>query len=234
MRPMNSTNNIPVVIDDIGCWRRIGVWGSERPRCIELEKVVHCRNCAVFAQAAREVFERRLQTNVSASMPPVSAVPERDKGDAVCLPFRVGDLWLGMPASSIVAIADRTPLHSIPYRRDEVVKGLVPVNGEILVAISFLALLAHTPMSTPDLPGRLAYSRRVVVTARGRRVAFDVDEVRGVQRYFRAQLSEASRYFSPKLASFFEGTIDMDGGEKNKLGIVDIRAFLNALEKILV
>ena len=71
---MNSTQNIPNVTDDIGCWRRIGVWGSERPRCIELEKVVHCRNCAVFAQAAREVFERRLQTSVSAPMPPLSAV----------------------------------------------------------------------------------------------------------------------------------------------------------------
>lgn len=222
------------VVDSVGCWRRIGVWGNQKPRCNELEKVIHCRNCDVFAQAAREVFERRLQDFSPVAAFAVDAVPDRAKGDAACLPFRVGNLWLGLPTNSVVAIADRAPLHSIPHRQDDVVLGLVPVNGEIVIAIALPALLAQGQSAPPEHVARGGYARRVVVAARGRRVAFDVDEVRGVQRFFRVQLADPSRYCDPALASLVEGMIELDGIAGQVAGVLDMRAFLGALDRVLV
>src|SRR5215831_8786654 len=39
-----------------GCWHRIGVSGDRS--CPELSTFVHCRNCPVFAAAARAFFDR--------------------------------------------------------------------------------------------------------------------------------------------------------------------------------
>lgn len=221
-------------VDSVGCWRRIGVWGNQKSRCDELERVIHCRNCDVFAQAAREVFERRLQDLSPVATQAVDAIPDRAKGDGACLPFRVGNIWLGLPTSSVVAIADRAPTHSIPHRQDDVVQGLVPVNGEIVIAISLLALMAQGQAVPSELATRGVYARRVVMAARGRRVAFDVDEVRGVQRFFRVQLSDPSRYCDPVLASLVEGMIELDGAAGQMAGVLDMRAFLDALDRVLV
>ncbi len=38
------------------CWNRIGVNGDRS--CPELTSFVHCRNCPVFAAAARSFFDR--------------------------------------------------------------------------------------------------------------------------------------------------------------------------------
>ena len=38
------------------CWNRIGTSGDRS--CPELEQHVHCRNCPVFASAARVFFDR--------------------------------------------------------------------------------------------------------------------------------------------------------------------------------
>ena len=41
---------------DGDCWNRIGVTGDRS--CPELNTFVHCRNCPVFAAAARAFFDR--------------------------------------------------------------------------------------------------------------------------------------------------------------------------------
>jgi len=223
-------------VETTSCWRRIGVWGQERPRCVELERVVHCRNCEVFAQAAQAVFTRRAEDSPDPVEPSTPTAVERAKGDAACLPFRIGSLWLALPAASVVAIADRMPLHSIPHRRDGVVLGLAPINGEIVVAISLVGLLGQngSDLTNAAALNRGVYARRVVVSARARRVAFDVDEVRGVQRFFRVQLSDPKRVFDPILAAQLEGAIGLDDRAGAMIGVIDLRAFLGALDRVLV
>ena len=46
---------------DKNCWRKIGVWGLESPRCELLELHLHCRNCAVFRNAGREQYNREIE-----------------------------------------------------------------------------------------------------------------------------------------------------------------------------
>ena len=58
MNDIAETDALGTAIDD--CWNRIGVWGTETPRCPKLEDVVHCRNCEVYSAAGRLVLERRL------------------------------------------------------------------------------------------------------------------------------------------------------------------------------
>ncbi|HEY9052840.1 MAG TPA: chemotaxis protein CheW, partial [Gammaproteobacteria bacterium] len=33
------------------CWNKIGVWGNEKPRCPQLDELIHCNNCPVYAEA---------------------------------------------------------------------------------------------------------------------------------------------------------------------------------------
>src|SRR5271166_6874273 len=44
----------PIAAGD--CWNRIGTTGDRS--CPELETHIHCRNCPVFASAARSFFDR--------------------------------------------------------------------------------------------------------------------------------------------------------------------------------
>ncbi len=51
-----NTNPEPVE----NCWKRIGVWGREQPRCSKLKTVIHCSNCNIFSEAGRCLLERDL------------------------------------------------------------------------------------------------------------------------------------------------------------------------------
>src|SRR5277367_2036940 len=46
----------PVQPGDDVCWSKIGVAGDRS--CPELKSFIHCRNCPVFATAARNFFDR--------------------------------------------------------------------------------------------------------------------------------------------------------------------------------
>src|SRR3954453_1871801 len=52
--PEASRAALPVALGD--CWNRIGTSGDRS--CPELEAHIHCRNCPVFASAARTFFDR--------------------------------------------------------------------------------------------------------------------------------------------------------------------------------
>src|SRR5437764_404262 len=52
--PGEGRSDRPAGVDD--CWHRIGVSGDRS--CPELNSFIHCRNCPVFAAAARTFFDR--------------------------------------------------------------------------------------------------------------------------------------------------------------------------------
>ncbi len=177
----------PMTTDDIvECWREIGVSGDRS--CPELEQHLHCRNCPTHAEIARRLLDRPLPLGYRDAWTQHFAArdetaPEGEEIDSVLI-FRIGDEWLGLPTAICREIAEPRPVHSLPHRRSEAVRGIVNVRGELLICVSLPALLGIGAMSSARGTDRIAVFPRLVVTGEEtRHVAFEVDEVHGLHTY---------------------------------------------------
>ena len=177
----------PMATDGIDeCWREIGVSGDRS--CPELEEQLHCRNCPTHAQIARRLLDRPLPPGYRDEWTRHFALrdekaPEGEEIDSVLI-FRIGEEWLGLPAGICREIAEPRPVHSLPHRRSEAVRGIVNVRGELLICISLPALLGIGAASSSRGGERIAVFPRLVVTGEeAKHVAFEADEVHGLHGY---------------------------------------------------
>ena len=182
-----SAETHPMTADGIAeCWREIGVSGDRS--CPELEKHLHCRNCPTHAQIARKLLDRPLPPGYRDEWTQHFAgrnekAPEGEEIDSVLI-FRIGEEWLGLPATICREIAEPRPIHSLPHRRSEAVRGIVNVRGELLICVSLPALLGIGAAAAVRGAERIAVFPRLVVTGEGaQHVAFEVDEVHGLHAY---------------------------------------------------
>ena len=92
-------------VDD--CWNRIGIRGDQS--CPKLPEYVHCRNCPVYASAARRILDR---------LPPQVELEGADAaGDAAATArtaaaprcFRLHREWLGLPTRALDEVAAARP-----------------------------------------------------------------------------------------------------------------------------
>jgi chemotaxis-related protein WspD len=182
------------------CWNRIGVNGDRS--CPELTTFVHCRNCPVFAAAARAFFDRPAPEGYLAEWTRWLAdsdglAPKGDKegggdledGGIVAqregvsfLIFRLGSEWLAFRTRTVAEVTTPRPVHRVPHRSNRVFVGLVNLQGRAELCVSMHGLLGvDAPASTSP--------RLVVLRDRDRAEtwAFGADEVLGVHRVPRSQ-----------------------------------------------
>jgi chemotaxis-related protein WspD len=145
----NGSANGPGVGD---CWNRIGVNGDGT--CPELKVHVHCRNCPIFARAARGFFERRAPEGYLAEWANLLGRPvERGTTDsASLLVFRLGREWLAMALSVVAEVTDLRPVHRVPHRTNRVFSGLVSLRGQLQLCVSMYGLLEVDPPDPSDEP----------------------------------------------------------------------------------
>lgn len=96
--------------------------------------------------------------------------------------FRVGEEWLALPTAILEEVAEPRRPHALPHRRDNLVRGVVNVRGELLVCVDLAALLGLSEATATD-DDHKTFPRMIVIGREGRRAAFQVDEVHGVLRY---------------------------------------------------
>src|SRR6476660_4617310 len=129
----------PLKLND--CWNKIGVWGDRE--CLELKKVVHCRNCVVYSSAAAQLlgaelpedYLERWTTHFSTELKAESRQRQ------AALLFRVGAEWLALSPMHLQEVAERRPTHSVPQGRSISDLGLANSRGELLVCIALDRLL---------------------------------------------------------------------------------------------
>ena len=159
------------------CWTRIGIAGDGS--CAELERVVHCRNCEVYAHAGRQLLDQTPPPGYLDEWATQLAAVETD-GDSAALStviFRLGAERLALPTAIFVEIVDMRPVHRIPHRSDATLLGLVNIAGELQLCVSLAALLGTAPGG--ETAGR---PRLAVIERDGDRWVFPVDELLGVER----------------------------------------------------
>src|SRR4051812_35843603 len=114
------------------CWNVIGVMGDRS--CPELETAIHCRNCPVFAAAARTLFDRaapadylaewtRLldgSANGGRTRTPSTWDDEAARDGIGIIIFQLGAEWLALRAQIVVEVAPVHPIHRIPHRSNAI------------------------------------------------------------------------------------------------------------------
>ena len=222
----------------VDCWNRIGVHGDRS--CAELERHIHCRNCPVFAEAARALLDvpspagcSRLATEHFAR--PAQVAPEHAVGadSESVIVFRLQAEWHAIRTAACLEIVERRPIHSLPHRRNGAVLGVANVGGALVVCLSLGLILGVTPQPDPiPTPSRrrAAVPRLLVARGTGGTVAFPVDEVQGTERFHPRDLKGVPATIARAKAAHTRSLIMLGG---KTVGLLDEQLLFRAVEQAL-
>ena len=201
---------------------------------------IHCRNCPVFADAARTFFDRRAPEGYlsdwsrwlaeSSGLGNPEGAAESDECEALShgaiasvLIFRLGEEWLAFRTQTIVEVTLPRPVHRVPHRSNTLLVGIVNLQGHVQLCVSLHDLLGAT---TPLSPSRL-------VVLRDRESAetwvFAADEVLGVRRVPRSQWSSVPSTLSNPAVGFSQAVLSWDG---RSVGLLDEQRIFSALRSL--
>jgi chemotaxis-related protein WspD len=156
------------------CWRIIGVQGGDQS-CARLAEVLHCRNCPVYAEAARSLLQRESPPDEDGQgLQDLRRAALRD----TALVFRLGRQWLGLPPGRVLEVAADPPVRRLAHRTAGRIEGVVNVRGELRLCVSLVELLGLGSRAAPPPTARL-----VLIEDEGGPLAFRCDEVRGLVAY---------------------------------------------------
>jgi chemotaxis-related protein WspD len=220
------------------CWHRIGVAGDRS--CPELKTFIHCRNCPVFAAAARTFFDRPAPEGYLVEWTQWLARSDgldprgEAKGDedshalahrdgASVLIFRLGGEWLAFLTRAVAEVTTPRPVHRVPHRSNRVFSGLVNLQGQAQLCVSLHGLLGvDAPASSPRL---------VVLRDQDRAEtwAFGADEVLGVQRVPRSQWRSVPSTLINPAVGFSQAVLSWNG---RSIGLLDEQRVFTALRSL--
>jgi chemotaxis-related protein WspD len=199
---------------------------------------IHCRNCPVFAQAARSFFERPApggyltewsrwlaeSTGSSSSGDATDANGEQfiSQEEAVSvLIFRLGEEWLAFETKTVAEVTLPRPVHRVPHRSNSVLTGIVNLQGQVQLCVSLHGLLGATSGPAP--------SPRLVVlydTDRAESWAFTADDVVGVRRVPRSQWRSVPSTLINPAVGFSQSVLSWNG---RIVGLLDEKRVFTAI-----
>ncbi|ALN91425.1 chemotaxis protein CheW [Lysobacter gummosus] len=145
--------------------------------------------------------------------------------------FRLGGEWLGLPAWMVDEVIEPRPIHSLPHRREGLVRGLVNVRGQLTVCVALESLLQlDLSRPAPERGRNLLSKRLVVLSAREQRLAFESDEVHGSHRYDPTGVGNVPGTVALSDSPFSTGVVAV--GERNA-GLLDGDLVLSAINRRL-
>lgn len=209
-------------VDD--CWNRIGIRGDKS--CAQLAEHVHCRNCPVYAAAAKRILDR---------LPPAmeaqdEAAPAQHADNlSSLLVFRLHREWLGLPTRSLDEVAGTRGIISLPHRRDPAVLGVTNVRGTLTVCVSLARLLGLDAAATPARD-RPAAARMLIFGGAGRAVVLPVDEVEGMHDVDLDALEPLPSTVQGASLKYSRGVARCGG---HAVGVLDEILLMQALERSL-
>lgn len=218
------TESLAFMSDVDDCWNRIGIRGDKS--CEQLPGHVHCRNCPVYATAAKRILDR---------LPPQmeSLEDESDGQDSTrlssLLVFRLNREWLGLPTRSLDEVAATRAILTLPHRRDPAVLGVTNVRGTLTVCVS-LARLLSLEAGAAESRDRPAAARMLIFGGAGRAVVLPVDEVEGIHAIDLDQLEPLPATVEGASLKYSRGVARCG---TRSVGVLDENLLMQALERSL-
>ncbi|BCP55749.1 chew domain protein [Kaistia sp. 32K] len=192
------------------------------------------RDREAYAEIARGLLDRPLPPEYRAewalhfaSEKAIESEVEEERAAAVI--FRIGEEWLALSTAVFEEVAEPRRVHTLPHRRNGVVRGIVNVRGELLVCISFATLLGIDKDVAVERRDRSLHFERMVVIGRANgRIAFSVHEVHGIHRYERSALSPVPGTVGQAVSSFTTAVLNWQG---RTVGLLDEIRLLDAIDR---
>jgi chemotaxis-related protein WspD len=208
-----------------------------------LNTFIHCRNCPVFAEAARTFFDRPAPEGYLAEWSRWLAdsdglgargetrgededdeggIHARRAGDSVLI-FRLGGEWLAFRTRAVAEVTTPRPVHRVPHRSNRVFTGLVNLQGQTQLCVSLYGLLGVDP---PGAPPRL-----VVLCDRDRAETwvFGADEVLGIQQVPRSHWRGVPSTLINPAVGFSQAILSWNG---RSIGLLDEQRVFAALRSL--
>jgi chemotaxis-related protein WspD len=212
------------------CWNHIGVSGDGT--CPELVKVVHCRNCPVYAAGGRSLLEREPPADYLHEWTQALA-EEKDEATGAdtlsVLIFRLGTEWLALPTHVCQEMAEMRPIHTLPHRSGSVLLGLVNIRGVIRLCVSLNELLGLEPAAdTAQTTHYNAQACLVVIARESDHWVILVDELYGIQRFPLSSVRDAPVTVAKATPRLTKGVIDW---QDKGVGYLDDELLFLALRK---
>jgi chemotaxis-related protein WspD len=208
------------------CWRETGIAGERS--CEKLSRYVHCRNCPEYSNLGRTLFAREIPEDYRREMTKElaePAVPPAEDMESVVV-FRVGPEWFALRTIVFHEITASARAYVLPFRSGGALAGLVNVNGELLLCVSFRDVLGLAEEKT-----ELGRTPRLCVVGVGReRLAFCVDEILGVRRVSRAALRKVPVTLAKSPQAQTRWCFEFDGCN---IGLIDEKKFFDSLDRSL-
>ncbi|WOO39697.1 chemotaxis protein CheW [Rubellicoccus peritrichatus] len=132
--------------------------------------------------------------------------PDDDVKDTMpALVFRVAGEWLAISVTCVAEVTSDAPVHRVPHRTNEVLKGIVNVRGELQLAISLRSLLALESGTAEQMSAGRVYPRMVMLLREGERFVSRVEEVVGVIHFEKDEMEQVPVTVSKALATYTRG-----------------------------
>ena len=216
------------ILATLNCWNEIGISGDRS--CPELVELIHCRNCPVFAKAARGFFDRAAPEGYLREWSKQLAEPvaAANRETISLLVFRLGREYFGARSQIIAEVTLPRPIHSIPRRRSTIIEGIVNLRGQLHLQVAMKQLFGASAASDPGSSGAPVSERaRLIVLKQGVEVwVFLADEVVEVKRYAGEEVRSVPSTLSNAGFSFSEGVV-LEGGRT--IGVLDDARIFKAL-----
>lgn len=164
------------------CWQVIGVFGDKS--CESLVEFLHCKHCPVYSDSAKEFFDRDIPAEFldSWTVTLSSEKEKKERGDKSVTVFRIGNEYLAIDTNCFLVAVEVKPVHFVPFRTNRSFRGLVNIDGELLLCFNLDTLLNISRSDQSDSKERAIYKRMIAIKAAGERIVFEVDEIIGVIR----------------------------------------------------
>ncbi|MBU2491525.1 MAG: chemotaxis protein CheW [Bacteroidetes bacterium] len=199
------------------CWNSIGVWGDNT--CPELKKYNHCRNCTLFINSGKELFEKEIPEGYLNEWTEILSREkiEDEKADNSCLIFRLGTEWFGIDSNIVVEVTDFSAVHSLPHQRSKLLQGIVNVRGEIKLAVELYDLLGVEKQVDVSENKTKIFKRHIVIQKNKDSWVIPVDEVFGVVKFNEKRVTSLPATAKTAKENFLRGFIKTD---KIEAGII--------------
>lgn len=221
--PANAT-----ALDD--CWNRKGVRGDRS--CPSLAEHIHCRNCPVFAEAARGLLDRPVPADYAAGWSShfaAAKVAEKPSNRSAVV-FRIGSEWFALPTDLCDEISERRRIHSLPHQRNPAVLGLVNIRGALIICVS-LARMLSLHEGGPGESGRgPGPARMVVMRHASGPIAFPVAEVQPTLRFHEDTLRNVPVTVARASSNYVAGLLPW---RDRQVGYLDVERVMQSVNRSL-
>ena len=211
------------------CWNTIGIWGNHTPRCERLKDLIHCRNCEIYSEAGSIILSRPGESEYLQEWQQNLSIPRQEDSQQLksALVFRMGDEWFALSSKFIREITHCDKHHSLPHRKNNVLRGLVNVRGELLLNVSLGYLFKINKSETHK---KFTHERFIVIDDGEEKFAFPVTEVREITHYSDSEIQPAPSTLNYDTSCFVKGIIQH---KNTDVGILDSELVFTALYKNL-